>query len=195
MTLFEGDVAATKVVSVMDVAHALATELSFSTGLLPPGTIWWQNTADGPVFALYEQPKVWRVALQEKAMGEPRRFKIPLPGLIFLCTPGQPPWVFAVKKKPSRLTDIVYKAPLANIFASGRSCPGNHKYPTDVGKMVDSFFRSFFSPTADLRDRSQRFPEDVTHLWEFLDGKKRYPLADLVKHGTVRDLMTMDTKR
>ena len=49
----------------MDVAHALASDLSFGSGLLLPDTLWWQNTRSGPVFALYVEPKVWKLALQE----------------------------------------------------------------------------------------------------------------------------------
>jgi len=193
MTFFQGDMVTTKLVDALDVAHALASDLSFGSGLLPPGTIWWLNTRGGPIFALYVEPKVWKVALQEDIKKPPRRFTIPLPGLIFLCSPGQPPWVFAVKKKPTKETDIVYRAPLANIFNNGRSCPGSHRYPTRIADIVHSFFISFFSATADLQGRSRQFPKNVLNLWEFLDGKKRFPLNDLMEHGTIRDLMNMET--
>ena len=189
MTLFQDGGAITKLVDAMDVAHALATDLTFGTGLLPPGTIWWQNTRSGPVFAIYVEPKIWQLALQTNIKKAPRRFTIPLPGLIFLCTPGQTPWVFAMKKKPTKETDIVYRAPLANIFADGRSCPGSHTFPTRVADIVKSFFVSFFSPTADLRHRSRKFPSNVIKLWEFLDGKKKFPMEDLEKHGTIADLL------
>ena len=92
------------------------------------------------------------------------------------------------------MSDIVYRAPLCNVFQSGRVCPGNHRFPRDVAEVPDSFFRSFFSPTADLQNRSAKFPQNVVHLWEFLDGKKKYPLSDLVKHGRVQDLMQMEMK-
>ena len=189
MTLFHPETVEKKIVSAMDVSHALASELSFGTGLLPSQTIWWLNTREGPIFALYVEPKVRKVALQEMAGGPPRRFTIPLPGLIFLCSPGRPPWVFAVKKRPTKETDLVYRAPLCNLYQDGRSCPGNHKYPTRVADIVESFFISFFSATADLRNRSIRFPQNVIELWEYLDKKKTYPKADLVKHGTIKDLM------
>lgn len=182
------DLATTKVVSAMDVAHALARELSFSSGLLPKNALWWSNTPDGPVTAIWQEPKVWRVALQEVALGAPRRFMIPMPGLVFLCQSGKAPWVFAAKRRPSRDTDLVYKAPLCNIFSDGRSCPGTHKFPLEVGEIPDSFFRSFFTATADLRDRSKQFPDNIVKLWEHLDGKPDYPLADLVRHGSVQDL-------
>ncbi|GAI12898.1 unnamed protein product, partial [marine sediment metagenome] len=43
--------------------------------------------------------------------------------------------------------------------------------------------------TADLRNRSVRFPNNVILLWEYLDKKKKFPTDDLVKHGRVKDLM------
>jgi len=192
--LFDGDVCATKVVSAMDVAQALSRELPSNTGLLPKNTLWWGNTPEGPIFALWEEPKVWKLALQDEALKAPRRFECPMPGLVFLCSLGKAPWVFAMKRRPTKQSDIVYEAPLCNIFKNGRVCPGNHKFPLDVGKIPDSFFRSFFSSTADLRDRSVMFPENVAHLWEFLDKKKKYPMDDLVKMGTVKDLLNLDVK-
>ena len=193
MTYFQSDtIAVTKQVDAMDVAHALASDLSFGSGLLPPDTLWWQNTRSGPVFALYVEPKIWKLALQEDIKKPPQRFKIPLPGLIFLCTPGQAPWVYAVKKRPTRETDIVYQSPLANIFNNGRSCPGSHQYPIKVGDIVPSFFVSFFSATADLAHRSKKYPKNVLQLWKYLDGKKKFPNDDLVEHGTISDLITME---
>ncbi len=151
------------------------------------------NTRSGPLFALYVEPKPRRLALQDVAGQPPRRFMLPLPGFIFLCSPGRPPWVFAVKKKPTKDTDIVYRAPLCNVFEDGRTCPGNHIYPNRPADIPQSFFVSFFSATGNLGNRSQQFPNNVIRLWECLDNKKKYPLEDLVQHGTVRDLMTMPT--
>lgn len=192
MTLFDGDIVDTKIVSAMDVAYALSTELTFGTGLLPANTLWWTNTRNGPVYALYVEPKTWKVALLVDADKPPRRFVIPMPALIFLCTPSLAPWVFAVKKKPTKITDIVYRAPLCNLHENGRSCAGTHKYPKRVADVVNSFFTSFFTATADLTNRSLAYPYSVVGLWEHLDKKKRFPMSDLVKHGTVRDLMEME---
>jgi len=192
MTLFREETTERKLVSALDVAHSLASDLSFNSGLLPPQTLWWSNTREGPVFAIYVEPKVRTLALQESVNDPPRRFKVPLPGFIFLCSPGKTPWVFAVKRKPTKETDIVYKAPLCNLFENGRSCPGSHKYPTKAADIVESFFISFFSSTADLRNRSQRFPDNIVGLWEYLDKKKTFPKADLVRHGTVKDLMNYE---
>jgi len=191
ITFFYDEIVVTKLVDALDVAHALSNELSFSTGLLPAGTLWWQNTRGGPLYALYDAPQTRVLTLQTNLKEPPKRFTVPLPGFLFLCSPGEPPWVFAVKKKPTKETDIVYRAPLANIMNNGRSCPGSHRYPTRVSDIIHSFFISFFSSTADLRNRSKKFPGNVLDLWTFLDKKKRFPLDDLVEHGTIRDLMNM----
>lgn len=189
LTLFDQETTERRIVSALDVAHALANELTFSSGLLPSQSLWWQNTRGGPMIALYVEPKIRKLALQETATDPPKRFTIPLPGLIFLCSPGKPPWVFAVKKRPTKETDVVYKAPLCNIHENGRSCPGDHKYPTRVADIVESFFISFFSVGGDSSNRSKKFPYDISLLWAHLDNKKIFPKDDLVVHGTVKDLM------
>lgn len=192
LTLFGEETATTKVVSAYDVAHALANELSFGTGLLPPNTLWWENTRAGPYFGIYVEPKIRTLALQKEYGKAPKRFTIPLPGFIFLCSPGKPPWVYAVKKKPTKERDVVYKAPLCNVFETGKSCPGDHRYPERVADIPNSFFLSYFTETADLSGRSLMFNQNVAHLWAYLDGKKRFPKNDLVQHGTVQDLMMME---
>lgn len=192
MTSFTGDTVVTTQVDAMDVAHALASDLSFGTGLLPQGTLWWRNTKGGPVIALYVEPKIRKLALQREAGNPPQRFEIPLPGFIFLCSPGKPPWVYAAKRKPTKETDAVYNAPLCNLHENGRSCAGTHKYPTRVADIVQSFFTSFFTATASLKNRSTLYPNSVVHLWEFLDNKKKFPTTDLIPIATIRDLMNME---
>jgi hypothetical protein len=78
-----------RIVSAHDVANALAGELSFGSGLLPENALWWTNDKSGPMVALWLPPGIRRVALQTEAMGPPERYDVPLPGLIFLCRPGQ----------------------------------------------------------------------------------------------------------
>ena len=193
MTYFHDDTVTTKQVDAMDVAHALARELTMGTGLLPENTLWWVNGRGGQVYAVYVAPKVWRLALQDNIKKPPWRFTIPLPGFIFLCMPGQPPWVTAVKKRPTKETDTVYHAPLANIFRNSRSCPGSNTYPTRIPDIVQSFFTSFFSSTADLKNRSKKYPNNVIDLWKSLDNKNKFPMDDLLPFGTVGDLMKFGT--
>lgn len=192
MTYFQGDSTIVKLVDAMEVAHALATDLTFGTGLLPSETMWWRNTRGGPVYALYVEQRIWKVALELDVKTPPRRFTLPMPGFIFLCSPGKAPWVYAVKKKPTKETDFVYHAPLCNIFENGRSCSGTNKYPIRVADMVQAFFTSFFTATADLQGRSKLYPKNVVRLWESLDNKKRFPVDDLVQFAMIKDLLNME---
>ena len=191
MTCWEGETVETKIVSANDIAMALANELSYNTGLLPENTLWWRNTRGGPVYAIYDPPNIRVLALQEDINKPAKRFKLPLPGFIFLASPGKAPWVYAVKKRPTKETDLVYHAPLLNIYANGRSCPGSNKYPVRVNETIESFWLSFFSDAADRQNRSIQFPKNIIGLWQLLNSKKEFPVDDMIQLGTVHDLMTM----
>lgn len=185
-----------KMVSAYDIAHAMANQLAFGSGILPGdansmNTLWWSNDGAGPMVALWMPPDTRKVALQTDANKPPKRYEIPLPGLIFLCRPGRAPAVYAATHRPTDPKDRAYKAPLANVYNDGRTCPGSHKYPANIDEIPDSFFRSFFTRTADLDNRSKKFPSDITNLWKSIDKEKEYPTTDLIYHGTVADLMSM----
>jgi hypothetical protein len=178
-------------ISANDLAHAITRDLSYSSGLLPQNTLWWSNGRDGTVTALWVPPGVRRLALQPPSMEAPERFTIPLPGLVFLCTPGQPPRVYAARKRPVKLDEMLYRAPLANVYKDGSTCPGNHKYPVRVTDIPDDFFRSFFSAGADLRNRSKAHPDNIIEMWRELNklNVQEYAIDDLVEHGTVKEVM------
>lgn len=190
LTCFEGnDVVYRIPVDAMEVAHALNNTLSIGTGLLPDNTLWWENDASGPIWALYVEEGIRKVALQTDIAKPVERLNIPLPPLIFLCRPGVAPWVLAVKKKPTKETDQTYHAPLANVFNNARTCPGNNKYPDRPADIVESFFISFFSEAANLYGRSLRHPKNIIDLWRELDGKKQFPMNNLVEFAKISDLM------
>ncbi|MBI2851979.1 MAG: hypothetical protein HYX84_02580 [Chloroflexi bacterium] len=187
--LIEKDAIVTRVVSARDVALALLREVPLGSGLLPDNVLWWQQGKRGAEVALWRGPKVWPVALQLEAFKPPRQFKLPMPGLLFICVPGREPRVYSTKKRPRSLDDAIFHAPLFNVFHSGDTCPGTHKYPDDVGQTPESFFLSFFSLAGNHRHRSQRYPDNLLALWEELDGKNRYPLGDLMPCGHIKDIM------
>jgi len=179
----------TRMVSARDIVMALLSEVSLSSGLLPLDALWWKQGKEGPVVALWRAPRVWPVALQLEAFKPPRRFKLPMPGLIFLCSPGRPPRVCAAKKRPRDARQFIYHAPIFNVFRDGTTCAGTHKYPLDIEEVPESFFTSFFTRAAHYEGRSKKYPKDLLGLWEELDGKKRYPLSDLVTAGKVEDIL------
>ena len=185
----EGSTIVTKLVAADDIARALASGLHFSSGLLPQDVLWWSSGRDGPVVALWRGPRVWRVALQAEAFAPARRFTLPMPGLVFLCRPAQAPAVYATKMRPTSPDVKVYRAPCFNVFQDGRVCPGTHRFPDRLGDIPESFFLSHFSPTGDTAQRSLAFPTNLLARWESLDGKRRYPLDDLVYQCTIAELI------
>lgn len=173
-----------RIVSARDVALALMGETDFVSGLLPQKTLCW-----GPGrIALWEDPRVWPVAIQLEPFKPPVRMKLPMPGLIFICRPGQPPWVYAAKKRPQSMRAIIYNAPLFNIYNNGSSCPGNHKYPQKLEEIPKSFFMAFFSVAASPAQRSKKYPEHLLKLWQELDGRTKYPMDDLVPFARLEDV-------
>ncbi len=186
---YASGVVRTKLVSALDVAHALARELDLATGLLPPDALWWAKTASGVRVAVWREPRVWAVRLREGYDTPPRRLRLPMPGLVFLCgPPGQPPYVFAATARPRRPEDELYHCPTYNVFPSGRVCPGSHAFPSDPARVPEEFFRSYFSRTGDTtRGKSRRHPDDIGALWAELDGQGTYPLDDLVPVMRVAD--------
>ncbi|MDD5511522.1 MAG: hypothetical protein PHI12_12040 [Dehalococcoidales bacterium] len=192
MTNYEGEIKETKMVSAYDIAMTLTSEMRINTGLLPENTLWWRNTRRGPAVALYEAPRTRKVALQDDPMKPAKRFNIPLPGLIFICIPATAPWVYAVKHRPTKEQDEVFKSPLLNVYSDGRTCPGTNNYPIRIQDIIESFFQSFFTVAADVKGRSNKYPGNILDMWKELDGKKNYPVSDLVNHGVIRDLLMQE---
>ena len=187
--LLDKGVITTRQVSAQDISLAVLSEVSLNSGILPVSTLWWKQGKYGAQVALWRAPKTWPVALQTESFKPARRFKLPMPGLVFLCTPGNPPLVYAAKKRPKKPGENIYHAPLFNVYQDGRTCPGTHRYPYEVEKIPESFFTAFFTPAAMSGGRSKQYPNDLLKLWEEIDGKARYPMDDLVKAGTIADIM------
>lgn len=185
MHILEDGVATTLRVSARDVAAALLSEMPLMSGLLSPNILWWSPHEVG----IWEAPQIRPVALVLEAFKQPQRFRLPMPGLIFICRPGQPPWIFAAKSRPRKMEEPIFHAPLFNIFHDGRSCQGTHKYPLKVEDIPGSFFSSWFTVDAHIKGRSVKFPDNLHKLWEYLNGRKRYPTDDLVQCGTVADIL------
>ncbi len=182
---FDADLSWVRTVSADAVAHAVTRHLGFSSGLLPKDALWWQQGETGQVVALWRPPRVWAVALQREAFKPPARLRLPMPGLVFVCSPGRAPWVYAARERPTDPEEQLFRAPAFNVFSDGRACPGTHRFPEEVDDIPESFFQSYFSGTGDTRNRSRRHPDDLHALWEELDGKSDYPLDDLVPQCTV----------
>ncbi len=192
---FETGSAWVRTVSADGIASVLTQHLGFSSGLLPADALWWNQGETGQVVGLWRPPQVWPVALQREAFKPPARLKVPMPGLLFVCSPGRAPWVYAATERPSDPEQQLYRMPAFNVFRDGRTCPGSHRYPDEVGLIPESFFQSFFSLTGDSHERSKKHPDNLQTLWEELDGETEYPTEDLVPQCTVAHAMAVSEGR
>ncbi|MDP2950641.1 MAG: hypothetical protein Q8P22_14050 [Chloroflexota bacterium] len=188
LRVYENGVVTTRPVSAMDVARAFFAEIPLGSGILPAGALWWSSGREGREVALWVPPKVWPVALQLEAFKPPRRMKLPMPGLVFICHAGRPPKVFAAKRRPTGPKSQLYHAPLFNVFQDGRTCAGTQRYSPNIGKHPWEFMTSFFTEAAHIHGRSMSHPKDLATLWDELDGKRRYPLGDLAPFCLVEEV-------
>ena len=192
---FEGDSTWVRTVSADEIASVFTQHLGFSSGLLPQDALWWSQGETGQVVALWRPPQVWAVALQREAFQPPARLRLPMPGLVFVCSPARAPWVYAALARPTHAGQQLFRPPAFNVFSDGRVCPGSHRFPEEVGLIPESFFQSFFSLTGDSRNRSKKHPDNLQDLWEELDGKGEYPLEDLVPQCTVAHALAVSEGR
>ena len=194
---FDGDSVWVRTISADEIANVFIQHLGFSSGLLPEDALWWNQGETGHTVALWRPPRVWPVALQREAFKPPARLSIPMPGLVFVCSPGRAPWVYAAlgRPGPDGPEQQLFRMPAFNVFRDGRVCPGSHHFPEDVGLIPESFFESFFSLTGDTRERSKKHPDNLQALWEELDGKTEYPTEDLVPQCTVAHAMAVSEGR
>ena len=99
----EGGTNWVRTVSSDEIANVFIQHLGFSSGLLPKETLWWNQGETGQVVALWRPPQVWPVALQREAFKPPARLRLPMPGLVFVCSPARAPWVYAALEQADRL--------------------------------------------------------------------------------------------
>ena len=191
---FEGSTTWVKTVSADAIAHAITEHIGFSSGLLPDGALWWGQGEAGKVVGLWRPSRVWPVALQLEAFAPPTRLRIPMPGLVFACSPGRAPWVYAALRRPTDPEERLFRAPAFNVFEDGRVCPGNHRFPDNITRTPESFFESYFSTTGNTHNRSKKHPQDLSELWKELDGQAEYPVDDLVAQCTVEEAIAASGK-
>ncbi len=177
-------------VSVHDVVSA-CTRVELSSGLLPANTLFWKQRANQAMLGNYVPARRWRVQTEDK------RYHIPMPPFVFVGG-GSSYHLFAVKKRPAlsdptalgkskgplNEAEPLYHAPCPNIHASGGICQGNTPFPICSPQTIQLALQLFMEGSlfnADLsRGKSQSHPEDVRQLWAELDGRRRFPLSELV---------------
>lgn len=166
-------------VSVHDVVSA-CTNVQLSSGLLPPNTLFWKQQANQVMLGIYVLARQWRLQTEN------RTYRVPMPPFVFTGY-GSSYQAFAVKKRPSNEHDRLYHAPCPNVHTTGGICQGNTPFPICSPRNIQAALTLFLEDSlfnADLsRGKCQSHPEDVRELWAELDGRKRFPLGELVPTG------------
>jgi len=175
-------------VMLSDVAQALA-EVSMGSGLLPANVLFWQRLGGAERIGVYVPPGRWRVT----ARLEPDvavEWNVPMPPLLWVGQ-GRSYRVWALKRRPTPPDGAqpLWRAPLPNVYDDGPVCAGTVQFPVcgpaTIGGALERFFASEFN-THLAGNRSLSHPQSVWELLARLDGRRRFPLSDLV-----RDRMTL----
>ncbi|HIP73618.1 MAG TPA: hypothetical protein EYH05_19750 [Anaerolineae bacterium] len=179
-------------VSVHDVVSACAN-VELGSGLLPPNTLFWKRQANRITLGIYVPARRWRVQTED------RNYHIPMPPFVFVGD-GSSYKIFAVKKRPALSLSAssrqalskgasneyapLYHTPCPNVHTSGGICQGNTPFPVCSPQNILTALTLFMEGSyfnADLSGgKCQSYPDDVRRLWAELDGRKRFPLSQLV---------------
>ena len=169
-------------VSVHDVVSA-CTHVELSSGLLPANTLFWKQRANQAMLGVYVPARRWHVQCDFANRLEEQSYQLPMPPFVFVGS-GSSYHLFAVKKRPLNEAEPLYHAPGPNIHTTGGICQGNTPFPICSPQTIQQALRVFMEGSlfnADLsRGKCQSYPEDVSQLWAELDGRKRFPLSELV---------------
>ena len=131
---FDKEVSWIRQVSADEIAATLTHHMGARTGLLPQGTLWWRQSSQGTITAIWREPQVWAASLQVKAFEAPERFQLPMPGLIFICPSGHAPWVFAAQGTARGPGGEAVPRPHLQRIPERASMPGQPHLPGETGE-------------------------------------------------------------
>jgi PRTRC genetic system protein B len=175
LTKFRDGGTITHPVALEEVAAAFA-EVPIGTGVLPANTLFWGRQQGQIVLGLYLPARSWAVTVG------PDCWCVPWPPLVFVGL-GTSYRVYAVKQRPPTPQAPLYQAPCPNVYPDGRICPGTTPFPVCATATIQAAFQCFISSgfNRDLGlGKCQSQPNDILALWAQLQGRKRFPLAELV---------------
>jgi len=161
-----------------EVARVLSVNVEISTGLLPPDVLWVNVNGATRIIAGYRPPQVTGIWLE----GSETPLRIPLPGLILIHRESHSE-LYAVKGDPRDPSTVLYVTPLPNV--NGSVCWGTVPIPplsdNDLAPVWTNLLGSRFANHA-ATGKSRKHPTDIRKLLISIEGRKRYPLSDLVAH-------------
>ena len=145
-----------RTVSADEIANVFTRHLGFASGLLPENALWWSQGETGQVVALWRPPQVWPVALQREAFQPPARLRLPMPGLVFLCSPARAPWVYAALERPTDPAAAALPRPRLQRLPGRADLPRQPPLPRGGGAGYPNPSSSPFSPLPETPGTGRR---------------------------------------
>ena len=190
---FDGDTNWVRTVSADEIANVFTQHLGFSSGLLPQDAIWWNQGETGQVLGLWRPPQVWSVALQREAFKPPARLRLPMPGLVFICSPGRAPWVYAAAQRPTRPRAAALPGPRLQRLQRRAGLPRKPPVPrgggADTGGLLPVLllpYRRFTGPVEEAPRKPGRAMGGVRWKDRVPDGGPCSPVYGGPGHGGLR---------
>ena len=192
---FESDSTWVRTVSADAIANVFTQHLGFSSGLLPQEALWWNQGETGQVVALWRPPQVWSVALQREAFKPPARLRLPMPGLVFVCSPGRAALGLRRNEPAHRPRAASLPGPRLQRLQRRAGLPRKPPVPrgggADTGVLLPVLLLAYRRFTGPLEEA----PDNLQALWEEIDGTTAYPTEDLVPQCTVGQAMAVSEGR
>lgn len=159
----------------------LFSRVGFSTGILPANTLFYEKKPDCERVAIWLPERVIEVRYESENK-EIVKSLIPLPRLLFVGV-KKSYGIFALPKGALAQDTPLFQSPFPNVNNNGQICFGNIEVPKATPETIITVSQLFFNTTfnGDLASgKSVQYPQNVTGLWKFIDGKKKFPYRDLV---------------
>lgn len=179
------------------LAATIGNNLTLTTGILDDDIILMNRSKTTTTLVSYRSPRKTGIYLEN--VTDPLR--VPLPGLIMIriTKTGNPPihHVFAVKERPTNFNVKLFRAPLPNIYDSGKICWGNisTKPLNDQTSLKPDWQELFATQFGNhmVNGSSKRYPYDIRKLLIELNDRKKhhFPTSDLIPVRTrLSDILT-----
>lgn len=172
-------------VSVKDLVGA-CSKVHLRSGLLPSDVLFWRQRGDQSMLSIYVTAQRWRVQVALTDNAALTSYCIPMPPLLFIGY-GTAYHVFALKRRPRDEQEPLYIAPCPNVHSDGGICQGNTPFPVCTAGSIHLALRLFLEGSAFnghlSQGKSVSEGEDVRRLWAKLDGRRRFPVGELVAMG------------
>jgi hypothetical protein len=184
----DGDKVSEYPVDPAQAALALSAKVRFDTGLLSDSTLLVRQEGVKKTVVEYRVPQKTGLYLDDSETA----LRVPLPGLLLIRVTSEdrnPQYqVYAVKKRPIKLDELLFHAPLPNVFSSGNICWGTVQRVTDTAlqgtSLADDWAVLLGSRFNDhgVGGKSKSHPSDVRQMLIALEGRKAraYPKTDLL---------------